>query len=1164
MTTVLRVLLSRWFLTFIGTALLAGLVWFLGPLLAALEGWPIRLGIVLAFLLIWAGANLLIDRARRRREAALTAGVAADAGDSARAEEVAALRERLTAGLALLKRARGTRGYLYEQPWYAIIGPPGAGKTTALLNAGLNFPLAAEMGQGALAGVGGTRLCDWWFTDEAVLIDTAGRYTTQDSDAQVDRAGWDAFLDLLKRTRVRQPLNGVLVAIGVGDIARASEPERAAHASAIRLRVKELETRLGVRMPVYLLFTKADLIAGFTEFFADLDRDHRAQVWGTTFPLGAGEANPGAAFATEFRALVDRLDAQLIDRLQEERGPDRRTLIAGFPAQVASLSEPLAAFIQAAFGGSKLDRAPFLRGVYLTSGTQEGTPIDRLTGALARGFGLDQRRLPSLRPEKGRSYFLATLLRGVIFHEAMLVSLRPGAARRRLLIRAGAFAGVVLVTLGVGAALWQARTSGARDVARTSAALDAYEQTAHGLPLDPVGDSDLPRLAPLLDQARALTQEHGTESGWGFGLSQDQKLAAAARTVYRHALGDALLPRLIWRLEAEMRGRLNEPDFLYEATRVYLMLGGAGPLDRGLVHDWMMLDWQATYPGATQAGLRAGLLQHLDALLAEPLPAIGLDGTLVAQARSTFSRVSLAQRVYSRIKPSAAAQAVPAWKPRDALGPAGVGVFVRLSGKSMDDGIPGFWTLDGFHRVLLPALANAAREVASESWVLGQKSEIDANGPQMQAVERDVIGLYEADYIRLWDAMLADLSVVPLHSVEQAARDLYILASPQSPMRDLMAAIARQVTLSAAPAAPAGAAPAAGAKPATDEHLAALFGTQQPGQAAPLPPGHEVDEHFKALRDLVGNGPGAPIDQVIKSLNDLQQQLAKIAQQPVGAPAAPPAGSDPTLALRAEAQRQPQPLAGWLKSMANSGTALRGGSARDQIKVAFNGAGGPAALCAPAVNGRYPFAPGSANDVPLDDFARLFAPGALLDGFFNTELRPYVLTTGRSWQLQQVDGTTAPVTQSDVTQFQRAAAIRDIFFAGGGTTPSVRFDITPVTVDAGTKTATLDFDGTAVVAAHAPPHATQIQWPGPKGMTEVKLTFDPPPASGTGVLQAAGPWAMFRLFGQGRLAQAGSSDRYTLTFQSGEREAVFELRAASVLNPFAPGVLRDFRCPSVQ
>ena len=62
-------------------------------------------------------------------------------------------------------------------------------------------------------------MCDWWFTDDAVLIDTAGRYTTQDSDAAVDKAGWDAFLDLLKRTRPRQPLNGVIIAIAMSDIA---------------------------------------------------------------------------------------------------------------------------------------------------------------------------------------------------------------------------------------------------------------------------------------------------------------------------------------------------------------------------------------------------------------------------------------------------------------------------------------------------------------------------------------------------------------------------------------------------------------------------------------------------------------------------------------------------------------------------------------------------------------------------------------------------------------------------------------------------------------------------------------------------------------------------------------------------------------------------------
>jgi type VI secretion system protein ImpL len=1181
MKSVISVLVSRWLLSFVGTALLAVLIWFFGPLVPYLGSRIVRLAIVVAMLLVWLLVNVLIDVRARRREKALTDGVTAAKADptvAAKADEVAALRERLTTALALLKKARGTRGYLYEQPCYAIIGPPGAGKTTALLNAGLQFPLAAEMGQGAVAGVGGTRLCDWWFTDDAVLIDTAGRYTTQDSDAQVDRAGWEEFLDLLKRTRPRQPLNGVLVAIALSDIAGASEAERKAHVHAVRQRIKELDTRLGVRMPVYLLFTKADLIAGFTEFFEDLDREKRAQVWGTTFPLAMDETGAAAAFAPEFRALVNRLDMEVIEKLQASRGADRAALIAGFPAQVASMEPPLTEFIDGVFSGSKLDRAPFLRGVYFTSGTQEGTPVDRLTGALSRAFGLDQRRMPSLRPEQGRSYFLTKLLRDVVFGEAMLVSERPGAVRRRMLLRAGAFAAVFLLVLGAGALLWHSRTSGSDEIAATDAALTAYEQAAQGLPLDPVADADLPRLVPLLDRARALPFGYdraraGNAGALGFGLSQTAKLGAAARTVYRHALDNALLPRLIWRLEAQMRGRLNDPDFLYPATRVYLMLGNAGPLDRGLVHDWMMLDWQAAYPGATAAPLRQSLLRHLDALLAEPLPSVQLDGDLVAKARSTFSRVPLAQRVYSRIRPSAAAQAIPPWRPRDALGPAGVGVFIRASGKPMDEGIPGFFTIDGFHRVLLPSLGGAAESVAAESWVLGKRQELDPNGPEMRALERDVIALYEADYIAAWDAILNDLDVVPLRSLSQAAQDLYILASPQSPMRDLLASIARQVTLSVPPegmAKPGAAtAPGATANPAataaTSQLSPSLFGSTAPGQAPPPPPGSEVDEHFKALRTLVGTGPGAPIDLVLKSLNDLQQELAKMAAVPIGTTAPAPApGDDPSLALRAEAQRQPQPLSRWLASMATGGTALRGGNAKQQMVAAFNGAGGAASLCALAVNGRYPFTPSSANDVPLDDFTRLFAPGGLLDGFFNTQLRPYVVTSEKVWRLQPVDGVTAPITPNDLMQFQRAATIRDLFFAGGGTTPSVRFDITPTELDSGAKQATLDFDGTTVVSEHGPPRATQITWPGPNHMQTVRLSFNPPPTSGAGALQDTGPWAMFRMFGRARLVPGSSPERYTLTFQVGGREAGFEIRAGSILNPFAPGVLQDFRCPAVQ
>jgi type VI secretion system protein ImpL len=1174
----LRFLLSRWVLSFVGIAILAVLVWLFGPLIPSFESWVPRLAVVIGLLLTWATSNLSLDLLRRRREQKLESGVAEKApekADDGAGEEAAALRERMSTALALLKKARGTRGYLYEQPWYAIIGPPGAGKTTALLNSGLKFPLAAEMGQGAVAGVGGTRLCDWWFTENAVLIDTAGRYTTQDSNAAVDRAGWDSFLDLLRRTRPRQPLNGVIVAISLSDIADAPPAERAAHAGAIRRRIKELETRLGIRIPVYALFTKSDLIAGFTEFFDDLDRERRNQVWGVTFPLAKADAGPVGQFPEELQLLVDSLNDRLFDRLQAEQSPERRVLIAGFPTQIATLAQPLQGFLTEAFGGSRLDPAPLLRGVYFTSGTQEGTPIDRLTGVMARAFGLDQRRAAALRPQQGRSYFLGRLVSQVILGEAMLVSEPPAARARRIAIRAASYAAVGLLTLGAAGWLVAGHSAGQREIADMSSAFAAYEAIAKETTFDPVNDSDLPRLLPLLDAARNLGQTAGSSGGIlaGFDLSQAAKLRAGADAVYRHALGYALLPRLIWRLEAQMRGYFTQPDFLYEATRVYLMLGGQGPLDAALVKEWMTYDWQTQYSGAANLAVVAALQGHLDALLAQPLPPVSLDDALVAQARTTFSRVSLASRAYSRIKPSAAAQSLPPWKPSDVLGPAGMRVFTRASGKKLSDGVPGFFTVDGFHKVLLPALPAATREVASESWVMGQKVPGNLDNAQQTELANNVVKLYLDDYAKAWDGLIQDLEIVPLRSLPQAAQDLYVLASPQSPLKDLLTAIARQVTLSEPPkpstaeaaAEAAAKKAAAAAAPGATRSAAALSSilSGQPGAAPALPPGHEIDERYKQLRDLVAASGGAPIDQVLKLLNDLQQQLAKMNAAGVGAPVAA-VGSDPSLALRAESQRQPLPLGRWLAAMAESSTALRGGGARQQVIAAYNGSGGPAALCPLAVNGRFPFVPGSSLETPLDDFAKLFAPGGLIDGFFNTQLRPYVDTTGKVWKPQSIDGVAAPVSQADIAQFQRAAVIRDLFFAPGSTTIAVRFDIMPVDLDPGASQVSLEFDGTSVTYAHGPSRSTQITWPGPNHMTNVRLVFDPPPPGGTGVLAQTGPWAMFRLFGQGTLQQAGSPERYTLSFSLGGRSATFELRAGSVMNPFAPGVLQDFRCPSVR
>jgi len=281
--------LARWVIPVLGLIALSLVIWFVGPLIAIggfepLASATVRWVIIILLFAVWIGWRVLRLIQARRNAAKVMQGlvaVAPDAATVATSEELATLKQRMDEALALLKRAKlggHERRNLYELPWYVIIGPPGSGKTTALVNSGLNFPLAEHMGSGAIRGVGGTRNCDWWFTDEAVLLDTAGRYTTQDSHAEVDKAAWLGFLDLLKTQRKRRPIDGAFVAISLSDLLLGSETERAAHARAIRARVQELYTQLGVRFPIYVMLTKLDLVPGFMEFFDALSKEERAQV----------------------------------------------------------------------------------------------------------------------------------------------------------------------------------------------------------------------------------------------------------------------------------------------------------------------------------------------------------------------------------------------------------------------------------------------------------------------------------------------------------------------------------------------------------------------------------------------------------------------------------------------------------------------------------------------------------------------------------------------------------------------------------------------------------------------------------------------------------------------------------------------------------------------
>ena len=391
-------LLKRLIVVIIGFLLMALFIWFAGPLFAFGSYRPletetsrfIAMGVVVA---VWAGVRLVRRLRAFRASDMLVAAVLKQAHPvkDQPSAEVVRLRERFEEAVATLKQSRHGGHSLYDLPWYVIIGAPGSGKTTALLNSGLKFPLEQRVGKGALRGVGGTRNCDWWFTEEAVLLDTAGRYTTQDSDAASDSEGWAEFLALLAQVpeapaaERRHPDHQRLRPRW-----SQGESEREAHIEAARRRLERAQSRAG--HPAAGLRDGDQVRPGrrLRRILRRPDPGAARAGLGRHLPLRADRQRRGdrARFPAEFEALMARLNERVFARVEEDRDVRRRTAVFGFPQQMAALKDLLAEFVNEVFATSRLDRPVLLRGVYLTSGTQEGTPIDRLLGAIGRRFGV--------------------------------------------------------------------------------------------------------------------------------------------------------------------------------------------------------------------------------------------------------------------------------------------------------------------------------------------------------------------------------------------------------------------------------------------------------------------------------------------------------------------------------------------------------------------------------------------------------------------------------------------------------------------------------------------------------------------------------------------------------------------------------------------------------
>ena len=1189
-----RLIFNRWVLGAIGIVLFSIIIWWGFPTIAInnihpFESETIR-WIQIGLLVLTPVARICWRYVKARRaNAALMGGLLQqtprmEARPDASVGEVAQLRQRFEDAMALLRkrssssgetpsvwtriRSLGSQQYLYDLPWYVFIGAPGSGKTTALINSGLRFPLAARFGREAVRGVGGTRDCDWWFTDEAVFLDTAGRYTTQQSHQEIDAAAWKGFLQLLKKSRPRRPINGVLVTVSVGDLLQQSSAEWEAYIQAVRARVRELYEELRVRFPIYVLVTKSDLLAGFSEFFGTLGKEERAQVWGFSLPYGNRGLNPDRLSA-ELQRLEVRLYERLPERLEEEREPGRRALLYGFPQQFALLRNRLVDFVDSTFAPTKFEVPALFRGVYFTSGTQEGNPVDRVMGALARDLGLERKLLPAQHPS-GRSYFITRLLLGVVFPEAGLTEINPETERRRQWIEAGALgaatAALVLATL----AWWISYAHNRTYLAEVKAQFEEAKKQVAALRSG--ARSDLSTLLPALTSVQTLSETRATPDGsvpwsWRFGLYQGGKLEVASGSAYRRMLQDTFLPSLASYLERNLRQSAGTEDGSYDTLKTYVTLYDPKHFNREAVWRWYETRSEELLPGAGRDAPKA-LKTHFDMLYARGWvdPAVAKDEALLNRVRAMISRDSLPKQVYDRLRRDPTPD-VSDFTIAEKAGPRAMLVFARRSREPLTKGIRGLYTKDGYYKHFATRVDLTTVQLAEETtWVLGTGGNALTGAASSPALVEAVKRLYLDDYRRIWRQFIGDITVIGDRDLARTIEITRTLSSPtDSPLKPLVKAIDRETSLSVPPEGEPG---LVGGVSGKAQQYAAKARQAISGVGTDPVVKSSVDDQFEDIRRLAGTGTGpAPIDSLIQQLNDYYQFLfaSKVALDSAQTP--PPA--DAANKLRAEAARQPEPIRTMLQGLLEGGTRQVVEKTREKQVAAVHQTRQRVDaelraqvwdFCVKAINGRYPFVRSSNTDVTPEDFGRLFAPGGLMDSFFQKSLAAEVDTSRNPWQYKDPDmGRSAALVE-----FQRAQVIRDVFFRGGGNIPSIQLVFKPVEMDTSIQQFLLDVDGTVVRYAHGPPAPLRVQFPGPSGRGQVRMTILPPPSTGTSGLKFEGPWALFRMFDDVKIEETPQLERFVATITVGNRRAVFEILASSVRNPFRLPELSQFHCPTAQ
>jgi type VI secretion system protein ImpL len=1131
-----------------------------------------------------------------------------------RRAEILELQVQMQRGLASLKQSRlgaGGASALYSLPWYMIIGPPGAGKTTALKHSGLVFPALDPRSGGGIRGVGGTRNCDWWFTNEAILLDTAGRYATE----QDDHDEWLAFVDTLRRYRSRKPINGILVAISVTDLMEATDEQIDGYAKRLRARIDEVTSRLRMVVPVYVTFTKVDLVAGFVEFWGDLRKSERAQIWGVTLPLeGADKRDTARTFEDEFDQLVERLHARAITRVGSERQTEQRQRIYQFPLEFAALKQNLQEFVNALFQPGGLQEPPILRGIYFTSGTQEGRPIDRVIGGMMRAFNLPS-PVSEERPAstESKSYFVTDVFRKVVFPDQNIAS-RSRAEQRRQLVNRVAFAAaaLLLAILVVAPSTYTfAQNMGLVGSSREVAMSAQKVNWSDGNPNFTEKVHKLDALGRQLDQVDKWNKE-GPPLRLRWGMYAGDSIYEPLRSVYVSNLERGFAAPTRAELERELSslslsgashltveqygtyfGRLKAYLEMTEPARIEI--DPDNPQDKGepraLTEAWARA--LGTNSEADKNTLKPHVTRYVQLVQRGEIPPWHANMDLVTRVRSILKQTSETDRDYSALVRDPNENIAPITRSSIFIGST-FATYVTSKSKP-EVVVRGAFTKEGWEGYVRDKLdKNRAQRLAQDRWVLGETEQVSVE--RMEKTLKDLSDRYFADYRNAWADFLKDLDVRQPESNAEALDELQALTETPWPYLKLLTTLSDNTRLEQPPestAAQAGNAllQKAEEKAKQNQTVQTILGSDG-GAPAPKRWVSPVEEAFAPMVDFgvpaetTGDQKPPPtnlaqynnsiVAKVVSALTDMKDSKV---------PADPKAVAQTFQdAFRSTSELLSSTQSGFTRPLLSP-------LVMNPIRLSYAGvlndvagaAGGKWELDVwqkwhDTLEGKYPFTD-SPQDATLADYQKFFQPEkGLLWDFYNKYLKESLERDGDSFTPVSRFQHSIHYTPDFLKCYERGSVITGDTFPEAAQQPKLDFEVNLHSVSESVSDVTFYIDGASHTYKNWPEEWLHAQWPAEK-----------PKARGGSVrvrgydsldeeISRPGDFGFFRILDAASSIEPGTEAGrpngartivVTWTLKSQKAWVKMDIKAPELESAFTPyitkkeRVFRNYKCPRI-